>query len=104
MRPRKGPDLARVDAGQVEELLALLKGELTALTYEKVALFLHTLTWVLGLMEQQSTSLRRLKRLIFGSPSEKTQVVFPKAAIDSSVAKPGPSVAISKRMPLGSRK
>ena len=78
MSQGKRPDMASVNAGQVEELLAILKGELTALTYEKVALFLRTLTWVMGLIEKQSTSMGRLKRLIFGSKTEKTRAVFPK--------------------------
>ena len=78
MSQGKQPDIASVDAQEVEKLLATLQGELSALTYEKVALLLRTLIWVMGLIEKQSTSMRRLKRLIFGSKSEKTQAVFPK--------------------------
>lgn len=73
-----GPEAVSWSAAQMEQMLAQMKLELSPGLYDRVCLVFKTLRWIMGLIEKNSTSMRRLQRLIFGSQTEKTGTLFPK--------------------------
>lgn len=60
-----------MSAEELEELLAELQLWLPSQLFLKVQGLLQTLKWLMGVIEQKTYSLRRLRRLIFGSKTEK---------------------------------
>jgi transposase len=74
----KAPEAVSWSAAQMEQMLAEMKLELSPGLYDRACLVFKTLRWIMGLIEKKATSMRRLQRLIFGSPSEKTAALFPK--------------------------
>ena len=79
MAKSSAPELTRLDAGQLQALLAGLRERLPGAMYEQVEGLLTTLQWVLELIRKKNTTLARLQRLIFGAATEKTGTLFPPA-------------------------
>ena len=79
MAKSSAPELTRLDAGQLQALLAGLRERLPGAMYEQVEGLLTTLQWVLELIRKKNTTLARLQRLIFGAATEKTGTIFPPA-------------------------
>lgn len=73
----KAPQVVRLTPAALEELLAKLRAHLDASTYELAAGCLQTLAWLLEELEQKNTALGRLRRMLFGASTERTQQVFP---------------------------
>lgn len=82
MAKTKAPEIVVFSPGQIQELLVDLRAQLTPATYQLVEALLQTLLWLMGQMEDKRTSLRRLRRIIFGPKTEKTSKLFPAAASD----------------------
>ena len=79
MAKSSAPELTRLDAGQLQALLAGLRERLPGAMYEQVEGLLTTLQWVLELIRKKNTTLARLHRLIFGAATEKTGTISPPA-------------------------
>ena len=74
------PEVIRLSPAQLDALLAQLRTHLPTAVFEVVHAALQTLQWVLEAMELKTTTIARLKRVLFGSQSEKTKQLFPQAA------------------------
>jgi hypothetical protein len=77
MNKKQPPEILSMEAGQWETLRSDLQKYLPPALYEKVAAVLQTFEWLMGLIEKNNTTLGRLRRLIFGAKTEKTQNLFP---------------------------
>ncbi len=71
------PEVIHLSPAQLEELVAELRVHLPTPVFELVHTALQTLQWVLEAMELKTTTIARLKRVLFGSRSEKTATLFP---------------------------
>ena len=74
---KPAPEVIHLSPAQLEDLVAQLRVHLPASLFELVHTALQTLQWVLGAMEHKTTTIARLKRVLFGSRSEKTAKLFP---------------------------
>jgi transposase len=80
MTKSPAPEIVSLSGEQLEQLLGELRAPLAPATYQLVESLLRTLQWVLGVLQAQKTSLKRLSRLIFGPQTEKTVQLFPDTA------------------------
>lgn len=68
------PKPEQIEASEVERLIALAEqGQLDAAEQRRVAPLLRTLVWLQHTLLETRISLAKLKRLLFGKPTEKTQ-------------------------------
>ncbi len=72
---RKKPEMIEVDAGQVDELLRRAEGKLDEKDYDLVRAVFESYAYVTDLVEDKNTSIRRLRQLLFGARTEKTDAV-----------------------------
>jgi hypothetical protein len=70
------PEIVPLTPAELETLLAELSALLPEATYQLVKSALLTLEWLLGVLEHKTTSLRRMRRMIFGAKTEKTDKVL----------------------------
>ena len=77
---KPAPEVIRLSPAQLDELIAQLRAHLPDALFELVHAALRTLHWVLEAMELKTTTIARLKRVLFGFKSEKTRQIFPEAA------------------------
>jgi hypothetical protein len=64
----------QIDASEVERLIALAEqGQLDAADQRRIAPLLRTLVWLQHTLLETRISLAKLKRLLFGKPTEKTR-------------------------------
>ena len=103
MAKSKGPEILRVSATQVEELLVKLRAQLSAETYPLVESLLRTLLWIMEVLEQKKATLGRLRDAFFGSKSEKTRKLFPEEAGPEDPSPAAPSACGTKRKGHGRR-
>jgi transposase len=83
------PEIISLSPTQLEKLLEELRGPLPLATYQLVAACLHTLQWVLAMLEQKKATLSRLRRMIFGAKTEKARhLLAPGAAVAALSADP----------------
>jgi len=80
------PEIVQLSQPELERLLAELRPVLAPGTYQLIEGLLHTLQWIMGLLERKETTLARLRRIIFGEKTEKTRNLFPE---DSAAARNG---------------
>ena len=66
-----------VNKGEVEKLLSAVKATLDEGEYEKLSAIVQAYIYLVGLLQDKTTSIKRLRKLVFGSGSEKTREVFP---------------------------
>jgi len=66
-----------LDMKELEAVLARAKEALPAADHEKLVAAVETLAYLTGLVEEKGTTIARLRRIIFGSSSEKTRDVLP---------------------------
>jgi hypothetical protein len=76
MARSKQPEINSMSAGEFEGLLAQLQSGLPPELFLKVQGLLQTLQWLMGVIEQKTYSLGRLRRLLFGSKTEKASNLF----------------------------
>lgn len=90
MAKKDSPQILSLDPAQLEQLLGELQKHLPDPLYQTVAGLVGTLQWLLGLIEKKNTSLRRLRRMIFGQQTEKTRVLFEPEPAAVGGSKPPP--------------
>lgn len=78
------PEIVHLSQAELEELLAELRPLLAPGTYQLIEGLLHTLQWIMGLLERKETTLARLRRIIFGEKTEKARNLFPEASAATS--------------------
>ncbi|MGH9351993.1 MAG: IS66 family transposase [Terriglobia bacterium] len=77
MARKSGPEIVLLAADELDWLLAQLRAALPAQLYQRVEALLRTLQWLWAVIEEKKTSLRRLRRVLFGARTEKTDSLFP---------------------------
>jgi hypothetical protein len=77
MNKSAAPQIIKLSAAELENLLGELRESLRPKTYQVVESLLRTLQWVLAALEQKTASLARLRRMIFGAKTEKTGKLLP---------------------------
>lgn len=77
---KPAPEVIRLSPAQLDALLAQLRAHLPSPVFDLVQAALQTLQWVLEAMELETTTIARLKRVLFGFKSEKTKQLFPESA------------------------
>jgi transposase len=70
-------EVVDVNEGEVEQLLAAARAALDEGVYKKLSAIVRAYIFLLGLLQDKTTSIKRLRKLAFGSSSEKTREVFP---------------------------
>lgn len=78
------PQITRLSAEALEQLLGELRSLLPSATYELVESLLRTLQWVFALLEEKTATLARLRHLLGGPQSEASRKVLPGAATQES--------------------
>ena len=87
MAKAQRPEVTTLTVAQLEQLLAELRPLLPATTYQVIEGLLQTLQWVMAAFEQKTTSIARLKRMLFGPATEKTgQILTADPVSDSAPA------------------
>lgn len=72
---RKKPEMIEVDARQLEETLRRVEGKLDEKDYDLIRAIFESYAYVTDLVEDKNTSIRRLRHLLFGARTEKTDAV-----------------------------
>jgi transposase len=80
--PKKSqtPEILTITSAQLEELLGTLRAQLPEQTYGLVEGLLRTLLWIMAVLGEKKASLARLRKVLFGSKSEKAGKLFPQEA------------------------
>jgi len=73
---RKKPEMIEVDARQLDDLLRRAEGKLDEKDYDLVRAVFESYAYVTDLVEDKNTSIRRLRQLLFGARTEKTDAVL----------------------------
>jgi len=90
MTSRTAPDIIELDAEQLDALVLRVEaGELAPGDIETLIAALKSYVYVTQLIDQKSTSIARLRKLLFGAETEKTAAVTGRAA--ESTAPGGPA-------------
>ena len=90
MTSRTAPDIIELDAEQLDALVLRVEaGELAPGDIETLVAALKSYVYVTQLIDQKSTSIARLRKLLFGAETEKTAAVTGRAA--ESTAPGGPA-------------
>ena len=72
---RKKPERIEVDFSQLDELLRRAEGKLDEQDYDLMRAIFESYAYVTDLVEDKNTSIRRLRQLLFGARTEKTDAV-----------------------------
>jgi transposase len=76
MPPRNPPEILDLDAEKLEALLRRVEGqELAAEDFETLRAVCQSYLYVTQLIDQKSTTIARLRKLLFGAETEKTSAV-----------------------------
>ena len=86
---KPAPEVIRLSPAELDALLAQLRTHLPTALFEVVHAALQTLQWVLEAMELKTTTIARLKRVLFGFQSEKTKQLFPEPTTADPATPPG---------------
>jgi hypothetical protein len=83
---QSGPERIELQMSELEAILARSKTEpLNEQDCERLRLVLQTLLFVTQELEKKRVSVQRLKQLLFGATTEKTQKVIQKALAEAGV-------------------
>lgn len=88
---KPAPEVIRLTPSEFDALVESLRAHLPVPLFELVYAALQTLQWVLETMELKTTTIARLKRVLFGSKSEKAKQLFPPAPLPPAGTTEGPS-------------
>lgn len=77
MAKTQPPEITTVTEAQLEQLLGEVRPLVPAPTYQLLAALLQTLQWIMAAFQQNTISLARFKRMLFGHATETTAKVFP---------------------------
>jgi hypothetical protein len=84
------PDIIELDAEQLDALLLRVEaGQLTPEDVETLIAALKSYAYVTQLIDQKSTTIGRLRKLLFGSQTEKTAAVTGQVVEPSQPGRPG---------------
>lgn len=76
----KSPEIIEMEASRLEELLARAESNtLRPEDYPTIATLVKSYTSLIDLLQDKSTSLARLRKLLFGASTEKLRDLFPDA-------------------------
>lgn len=85
----KSPEIIEMEASRLEELLARAESNtLRPEDYPTIAILVKSYTSLIDLLQDKSTSLARLRKLLFGASTEKLRDLFPDAPPLPSGAEP----------------
>ena len=87
------PEVTTLTGAQLDQLLTELRPLVPAATYQLIEGLLQTLQWIMAAFEQNTISIARLKRMIFGHSTETTAQIFP----PPPASDPGPAGPKAKR-------
>jgi hypothetical protein len=73
--PRNKPEIIEVDSSQLDAVLRRAEGKLDEQDYDLIRAVFESYEYVTDLVEDKNTSIRRLRQLLFGSRTEKTDAV-----------------------------
>lgn len=73
---RSAPEIIEVEDHQLEELLRRAEGKLEEQDCKLIRAVFDSYTYIADLVEDKNTSIRRLRNLLFGSRTEKTDAVL----------------------------
>ena len=85
------PPVIELTLEDCDAILSQAKARLDAAVYEKIAGVVRSYLWVLAQLEAQRTSLRRLRRMLFGAKTERTRDVTRKATGESKDGEDAPA-------------
>ena len=88
-----------VDIGELEAILDRLKTSLTREEYEKMRGAFETLLFLTRELEKKGVSIKRLKDMLFGAATEKTQKVLKKVLEESASDASGEDRKAKKKAP-----
>ena len=85
----RSPEIIEMEASRLEELLARAESNtLRPEDYPTIATLVKSYTSLIDLLQDKSTSLARLRKLLFGASTEKLRDLFPDAPPLPSGAEP----------------
>jgi transposase len=76
-KKQKPPEIVELTADQVEALLRRAEAGLDGPDYQKVRAVIESYIYMCEVLDQKGTTIARLRKLLFGSGSEKTRDVTP---------------------------
>ena len=79
------PKIVELSKDQLEALLHRAEAALREDDYERIKALAEAYTYLTELVEAKGTTIERLRKLLFGSPTEKTRDVVPPTEEDGSV-------------------
>ncbi len=82
-KKKKPPEIVELTADQLEALLRRAETRLDVADHEKVRMVFESYAYIIKLLDEKGTSIDRLRKLLFGSGSEKTDDVIPPDEEDS---------------------
>lgn len=85
------PPVIELTPEECDAILSQAKARLDAAVYEKIAGLIRSYLWVLAQLEAKRTSLRRLRRMLFGAKTERTRDVTRKATGESKGGEDAPA-------------
>lgn len=89
MEPKEEtPELLEVDGEELEAVLERVRQTMPAEDFNKLSTVVKAYVRVMGLLEKKGTTLERLRRIIWGPKSEKTDVVFKAESGQQGIDKP----------------
>ena len=91
MASRPAPPVEQIDVtpGHVHALLARVRRQLADPEYRELEALIETLLYVTDLVTRKTTSIARLRALVFGACTEKTCDVLARAGVPADPARPG---------------
>ncbi len=75
-----------LDMKELEEILERARTALSEDDHRKLKAAVETLAFLTGELEEERTTIKRLRNLLFGPRSEKTKKVFPREGDDQGTA------------------
>ena len=96
---RNAPEIVEVDHRQLEEVLRRAEQALDDQDAKFIRAVFASYVYVAGLVEDQDTSMRRLRQLLFGARTEKTKAVVGRQA-DRPEATPRNGAGATMRVQL----
>jgi hypothetical protein len=94
------PDIVEVDKTQLEEVLCRVEQALDDKDTELIRAVFASYVYVTDLVEDKNTSIRRLRQLLFGARTEKTDTVIGRGGEKPEASPPG-GVAAKTELTVG---
>jgi hypothetical protein len=80
MITRQRPEIMEMDFAKLDALLDRAEGTLTKEDYETIRVVFESYAYLTDLIDQKSTTINRLRKLLFGASTEKTAAVLGREA------------------------